>query len=147
MKEELWESFPPRRDGATRGMRADGESREQQQQWRRRRGWRWRRRRRCGGSRGRSRAGGGRGGGVMVSFIHPSILSCCLLPQLGIITHDAAPLPLILIPLCYSSHPVYVCLSWTFSCTLLCCTGHYVALLVLFIGAAFLLSTLNKMTP
>lgn len=54
MKEELWESFPPRRDGATRGMRADGESREQQQQqqqwrrrwWRRRRGWRWRRRRR-----------------------------------------------------------------------------------------------------
>lgn len=58
MKEELWESFPPRRDGATRGMRADGESREQQQQqWRRRwRGWRWRRRRRCGGSRGRSRA-------------------------------------------------------------------------------------------
>lgn len=57
MKEELWESFPPRRDGATRGMRADGESREQQQQWRRRwRGWRWRRRRRCRGSRGWSRA-------------------------------------------------------------------------------------------
>lgn len=57
MKEELWESFPPRRDGATRGMRADGESREQQQQWRRRwRGWRWRWRRRCRGSRGRSRA-------------------------------------------------------------------------------------------
>lgn len=54
MKEELWESFPPRRDGAMRGMRADGESREQQQQWRRWRGWRWRRR--CRGSRGRSRA-------------------------------------------------------------------------------------------
>lgn len=43
MKEEPRESFPPRRDGATRGMRADGESREQQQQWRR---WRGRRRRR-----------------------------------------------------------------------------------------------------
>lgn len=59
MKEELWESFPPRRDGAMRGMRADGESREQQQQqqWRRWRGRRWRRRRRrcCWGSRSRRR--------------------------------------------------------------------------------------------
>lgn len=58
MKEELWESFPPRRDGAMRGMRADGESREQQQQqqWRRWRGRRWRRRRRrcCWGSRRRT---------------------------------------------------------------------------------------------
>lgn len=53
MKEELWETFPPRCDGAMRGMRADGESREQQQQqqWRRRwRGWR------CRGSHGWSRA-------------------------------------------------------------------------------------------
>lgn len=57
MKEELWESFPPCRDGAMRGMRADGESREQQQQqWRRWRGRSWRRRRRrcCWGSRRRA---------------------------------------------------------------------------------------------
>lgn len=32
MKAELWESFPARRHGAMRGMRADGESGEQQQQ-------------------------------------------------------------------------------------------------------------------
>ena len=55
MKEELPETLSPHCDGATRGMRADGESREQQQQWRRRRRG-WRRRRRCRESNSRSRA-------------------------------------------------------------------------------------------
>lgn len=60
-----------------------------------------------------------------------SILSHRLLAHLRIISHDAAPPPLLLIPLCCSPH-VYVCL---FSCTLVCVKGHHVSLLVLFIAA------------
>lgn len=70
---------------------------------------------------------GDRGGGVVVSFIHPSILSRCLLPHLRIITHDAATTHI---------NPTLLFLTSCLCVAVLCCTGHYVALLVLFIGAA-----------